>query len=432
MADTIEWTQSEIDELLTLRNAGMPFSQIGRRIGRSKDACKNKYKRLKDKSPARWVESGNYAEASCLVKTLDELIEAANVDLDVWKVVKYEIKAYPGWAKNERVDLRWEDGRIESGYVNKNGIESVQLWSVHAQFVRKVPVPLMPVLVPIECDVTYDAPLPKHTGLRRSLVLADMHFGYRIDEPLHDESALRIALSVARDARPDRVDILGDLLDLTDWTTKFVRTPEYQYQTQKSLLAAHAFLKTLRDMLPNAQIRLYEGNHERRLRSILMEHFAVAYGLKSVDELDLPPSISVPRLLALHKLKVDWVGDYPDEMSLLGNRVRLSHGDVVSSTIGGTARAKIESSVVSEIFGHAHRREWVSKTLYGKDGPVVIEGFCPGCLCRVDGIVPGTSASQNWQQGFAVIDYDDDHYAITPISIDGIAIWDGKVYTGEA
>jgi len=391
---------------------------------------------------AEFAGAGNYADASSTgdqIGTLAQLIEACDVDLDVWRVRDWSVKAWDGYAKKERADITWRGGAIDEGYVKKLGIETKTLYSVHASFIRRELVAVQPTIQPIVCPVTFEPPAgPGDADLVRTLVLADPHFWFRqwrgVQQPIHDTRALDIALQIADEAQPDRVDVLGDLLDMTDWTSKFVRSPEYCGQTQAALRAAYEWLYQIRSLLPDAEIRLYEGNHEARMRDALLTHLPVAYGLKAVDELDLPPALSLPKLLALHQLQIEWVGDYPDELGWLNDVIRLSHGDQTSSVPGGTARNMISESTVTHIFGHIHRREWVSQTLHTRHGQRVIEGFCPGCLCHVDGRVPASKGELNWQQGLAVVDYEPvgTHKAIVPIAIEqGAALWNGRRFVGD-
>ena len=72
------------------------------------------------------------------------------------------------------------------------------------------------------------------------------------------------------------------------------------------------------------------------------------------------------------------------------------------------------------------------KRFQAREGSINAVGFCPGCACHIDGRVPGSSPDRNWQQGIAIVDYDDDvGYTITPIPInDGVAIWNHQIWTG--
>jgi hypothetical protein len=375
------------------------------------------------------------AQATGLIHTLPELIEATGADMDVWKVLKWEAKPYAGWAKKERADITWIGGAIDQGYVKKDGIEVVQLWSMHATFVRREPVPVFPVIQPIACELRCPPPRPaaRVDGIARSVILCDPHFWFRWQDgvliPLHDPRALDIALQVIDVVGPERVDILGDLLDMEDWTDHFARHPDYRHQLQPTLLAAHAFLRAIREVAPYAHIRLFEGNHEARLRTALLNHLPAALDIRSVDEieLDLPPSLSVQRLLALHELQVEWIGDYPDGEAPLNDRVWLSHGESISGAPGATARSMMNGATVTHIFGHVHRHELTSQTYY-VPRRYEVRSFCPGCLCHLDGRVEGSKKKQNWQQGLAVVEYEPDGegYRIESIPIDynsGRALW---------
>jgi hypothetical protein len=168
------------------------------------------------------------------------------------------------------------------------------------------------------------------------------------------------------------------------------------------------------------------------MQSSLIKHYRAAYDLRPVDEMDLPPSISVPRLLGLHTMGINWIGGYPDDEDWLSDALVLSHGSVARAPMGQTARAVVQDSDVKQVFGHIHRQEWICRNKRTRAGETRIWGFCPGCVCMTDGRVPGHNvSSQQWHNGFAVIDYDPDGtlVGIQPVSVeDGRAIWDGRVF----
>jgi hypothetical protein len=96
---------------------------------------------------------------------------------------------------------------------------------------------------------------------------------------------------------------------------------------------------------------------------------------------------------------------------------------------GDSAKAVINKTTYTTIFGHIHRRELVSRRIKSRDGDIIQHAICPGCACHIDGRVPGSTSEQQWQQGFAVVEYTDAIENIITISIDeGVAIYDGKVY----
>jgi hypothetical protein len=392
------------------------------------------------RQPPAFKQAGNYGYVSAVseeIRTVPQLLEAAEVDLEVWQEKNSGVRSWGVFAKKERSDLRWENGSIVEGYARKEGLEMATLFSVWADLIRREPIAFHPVIHPVEISASYEAPAPtlRPGDLARSLIVADPQVGFERDlrsarlRPFHDRRVLDLALQIAVLASVDRIDWIGDLMDMTDWTTKYTRAPGFYWCTQPAIEELHWWLGQFRVALPDAEIVLYEGNHGARLRDAVLNHLPAAYELRPADELELPPVLSLPRLLALHQLGIRWVGDHPDEIDWLNDGVALCHGDVTSSTPGGTARKFLEDAAGTFIFGHQHRREWAAVTLTARSGRFEVEAFCPGCVCHTDGRVPGTKARQNWQQGLALVDYQvgGRAYEITPIRIvEGRAIWDGQ------
>jgi hypothetical protein len=391
---------------------------------------------LDGRENAQFTVNGNRGIASSSskrIKTLSQLIGACEIDLDVWRIERWLANKWEVGAKAEYKDLTWNHGVID-GFLRAEGLSVEPLFQVKAWLVKQCPEPLFPTIQPIKCAITYIPPSPPQQELLRSLVLADPHFWFQRDEqsanlyPLHDRRALDIVLQIADAAQPDRIDMLGDSLDMTDWTGKFLRTPDFTRCTQPSLLECHWWLSQFRAACPAAVITIHEGNHDKRLRSALLEHLPAAYGLKAADEMELPPALSLPKLLGLSGLAIGWVGEYPDDESWLNTAIMLQHGDI-ARTAGNSAKAVVEQADYTTIMGHIHRVEWVSRTKHGKNQQRPISAFCPGCLCHVDGRVPATRGRQQWQQGCAIIDYDSRGHlhAISPITItEGEAIWNGR------
>jgi len=374
------------------------------------------------------------------LKTLDGLLREGNVDLDVWRVDRWVLNKWPVGAKAERKSLRWANGRIEEGFVESDGLTVAQLWQVKAWLVRIKPEPLYPIVQPIACDYEYSVPalpLPKQS-VRRSVIVTDPHFGFvRLPLqlkviPLHDRTVLDLALQIFAYCHADRLDVLGDILDLSDMSDKFLQMPEYSDFLQPAVNDAHRWFRRARDINKSARITAHEGNHDIRMITAMVKHLKGAYDLRAADELELPPMYSVPRLLALHKLGVLWIGGYPDDKDWLNDAVCLSHGDVARKPPGATARAIVESSDVSKVCGHAHRNEFASRTIHRRDDSRTISAHVVGCACHTDGRLPGSDSEEQWQNAIAVIDYDDLWYNVTTIPIeDGVAIYDGKLFKAQ-
>lgn len=232
--------------------------------------------------------------------------------------------------------------------------------------------------------------------------------------PFHDEEAVNVALQIVRDAKPDKIVILGDMLDLSAWG-KYEQRPEFARATQDSIIEAHKLLATLRKLAPMSEIAVMAGNHEQRMEKSLLANAQAAYGLKRADQPDGWPVMSVPYLCAFDQLDVEYVAGYPASRYWINERLQIKHGNRVRSS-GSTAKLVSDDERVSTIFGHIHRIEAHYKTVNVYEGGKTNAAYSIGCLCRIDGSVPSTHNSydldgqpvknyENWQQGLAVIGY---------------------------
>jgi len=359
------------------------------------------------------------------IKTLDELIESHEIDLDIWVL------------HGSVLHNTWTTPRARKG---SEGFEYFQNHQVKARFIRKEPIPVFPTIQPVTIDVQYaPPPEPRTDGIGMSYALADPHFGFVKDlktaklTPFHNRKVLDLHLQMIEILKPDRVDVLGDLLDMSEWTDRFLKEPEFRWTTQPALEEATWFLAQVRMAAPNAVIDLHQGNHEKRLEDAIKTHFPAAHQLQNVDELHLPPALSLPRLLALHKLNINWIGDYPNDRVYINDLLGVEHGGRALSP-GQTAKAIISESNESVAFGHVHRWEMLTRTIQTRFGPMDITGFSIACSCWTDGRVPGSKRNSQWQNGGAILEYEinGEQHNILPLSIafDEL-IYQGQLFTGR-
>lgn len=370
----------------------------------------------------------NINSRSYRIKTLDQLIEACNINLDEWVIERHLIN-------------KWEVG-AKFGPEGAQEIVIEPLFQVKAWLVMRKPEALEPVVSPVHVTVVpakHNGKPIKAKGIKRMLALPDPQFGFRKSlrtgklEPFHDRMALDIALQIAMEYKFDMKVWLGDLLDLAEFTDKFVRSPNYYWSTQPAAIEAKWWLSQFRMADPDDEEYALEGNHDERLKDHLSKHFKEAYGLRAVDRLELPPMMTVPYILALHDINVEWVQDYPNGEVWVNPALACEHGALTRARSGGTVTAMIADMSESRIMGHSHRLESASKTIYGQHGSKIIEVWSMGCLCRTDGPVPGVRARQNWQQAVGFVEYDDEGWHdIQPIRINnGRAYFQGKFYEGR-
>jgi len=279
-------------------------------------------------------------------------------------------------------------------------------------------------------------------------ILPDPQIGYRnldgILDPFHDEAAMNVAIKIVdwlyHNDRVDAVVNLGDFLDLPS-QGRFEQEAGFAGMTQRALNRGHLFLQEQRAAAgEDAEIVLIEGNHDRRMEKFIQINAAAAWGLKRANADELPV-MSIPYLLRLDEIGVNYIDAYPAGAYWISKNLRAIHGHKVRSG-GSTAAAYTNDTPhISTVFGHIHRQEVQSKTVFDRDGSIRSQAISPGCLCRVDGAVPSVNGStkidgstakfwENWQQGIAVITVDGENFSTELVQInEGVAWFRGKRFT---
>jgi DNA-binding Lrp family transcriptional regulator len=364
-----------------------------------------------------YLEDGNEAElewqsGSGPIKTLPELIKSHHIDLEICPRAKR----------------------------NADGFDYFQNHQVKARFVKINPTPIFPIIQPLTINAKYKAPKPiRNTGIGIAYIFADPHFGYIKDlktahlTPFHNRRVMDLHLQLIEIIQPDRVEILGDWLDMAEWTDRFMKEPEFYWTTQPALLESGWWLQQIREIVPNAYISMHQGNHEMRLDNAIKTHLPGAYGLKAINQMDLPPALSIPNLLALHELHVEWIGDYPEDKRYINNRLGVKHGSNALSP-GQTAKRELRDITESILFGHIHRREMLTKKVTSITGDYNITSASVPCSCWTDGRVPGSKKSDQWQNGTTIAEYEigGDYHNLSPILFeDNRCIYRGEIYEGR-
>ena len=282
-----------------------------------------------------------------------------------------------------------------------------------------------------------------------AVALPDPQIGYRRYEdgtldPFHDEDAMDVALQVIGldHGHPvDQIINLGDFLDLPMYGT-YEQEAVFAHTAQLAIDRGHLFLAEQRaEAGADARIILLEGNHDKRLMRFINTNAAAAFGLKVANKPDSWPVNSLQNLLRCDELGVEFIDGYPAAAHWINKRLRAMHGDRANSSGSTAAQYANSNPNISTLFGHTHRMEQQSKTVFDRDQSIKSVSFSPGCLCRVDGAVPSVKGGvdvkgqalqyfENWQQGVSVIffkDGDDDSF-----HFDQVHIHKGKtMYRGQ-
>lgn len=266
-------------------------------------------------------------------------------------------------------------------------------------------------------------------GWETAVIVPDIQFGFyktgaAHDAQLvaiHDDAALSVALQVISDVNPDQVIMVGDNLDFAEFG-KYLTAPTFKQMIQPALDRAAEFLQDLRAAAPKAKIVWIQGNHEKRLPSYIQLNAEAAFGLtrginpKNNELRDKWPVLSLPVLLWMDELGIEYLSGYPEAAYYVNSNLRIVHGDKVVSN-GSTTNKYLNTNSVSVIYGHIHRNELAYQTRETDQGPRTIMAASPGCLCRIDGAVPSVKSglnehgvpilqgAENWQQGLGVVQY---------------------------
>ena len=371
------------------------------------------------------------AEQDALGK-LSDLLERNGINIEEVGRVK-QVNLWQTTFKNE-------DGEAEQK--DNMGIQFVPKWADGPEW--PVVQPARPVIVKV-------GKLPKKPeGWGKTcVILPDPQFGFWRDMvteeliPFHDERAISVALQIVRDLQPDLIVNIGDLLDLAEFS-RFVGEVGFARTTQASLNRAHQYLATQKALAPNAKIVLFEGNHDLRIQTWIKQNGMAAFGLQRANEPESWPVMSIPHLLGLDELGVEYLDGYPASSYYINDRLKVKHGDKTGKR-GTVANKIVSDEQVSTITGHTHGLEMVYHTVDTRRGPRTRFAATMGCLCRIDGGIPSTKGGTNafgrpvkryedWQQAVGVVTYmdGDNPFALEHAYIhEGFSLFRGTPYFAE-
>jgi hypothetical protein len=323
------------------------------------------------------------------------------------------------------------------------GVIYVNNFQAKARLSRKSREPKYERVQPVSVEAP-DPPSVEPVGRRRpkgwktALVVMDRQTGHRRDEQswtyqtIHDREAIDLAVQVAALAKPEVIVDVGDVLDFAG-VSSYVGTPDLKRSLQPAICEAAHDNARLRGAAEADEMHILEGNHDERLNEKLLEDAQEMYQLREAEAQmnGGPPAMSVPALLNLDDAGIQWHGGYPDNELLLNDGLAIEHGDTAKSDSGATTRylLKYETTDYSRIYGHIHRHELAWKTVWKGQERRELCAATGGCLCRVDGGVPGVKDRQNWQQGLVLAHYDPNgwKHLIEPVRIYPDAERDGSV-----
>jgi len=297
-----------------------------------------------------YSENGNDAQLEMDVsenpRTLEDIIRVCKIDTDVWHVD------------------RWLANKWEMGYKDANSqAQSKPLFQVKVWLIRKEAIVVntqLPELRPVHFSTsTIPTKKKRHTnGLQSALVVPDPHIGYLRDgqtgemDPFHDRRVIDITFQLAQKIRPDIIIILGDGMDLPDWSDKFTQTPSFYHTFQPTLWELGWTLAQYRSLCAGSQIVFIPGNHDDRIKKSILKYMMQIYQIKPANTPDPLPALSLENLLGLRSIHVDIMEDYPKGKFWLNREMSFEHGTDVGAKSGASVTKTLDRSAHSRGYGH--------------------------------------------------------------------------------
>lgn len=361
------------------------------------------------------------------VRNDQELIAETEIDTIVWQVE---------WWKSKKWDTPMKLRQPDGSHV---AVVTTQ-WYVEARLIRRVGRQVSTDYPPLQaCHITLSAPpRPKVRAapFSSALIVPDPHVGYLRSgqsgtlDPFHDRRMLSLALVLAEELNPKVTVVLGDLLDLPDWSDKFLKSPEFYHTFQPTIYEAGWWLAQFRQR--SKRVVWIPGNHDQRILKAVWAYMPQVYGLKPANTPDPLPVLSLENLLGLRNIDVELAEDYPAGKVWLNDGLAFEHGKDVSNKPGGSVGKVLDRGRrFSSGMGHNHREETASRTVASRQGPVTVSSYSFGTCARLDGPIPSRDTERNWQNTLGVVWYDDRDHQTEMIRVNhGTCIWHGKRLAG--
>jgi len=231
-------------------------------------------------------------------------------------------------------------------------------------------------------------------------VINDLHI------PYHDSRSLELVFDCLRDIKPDKLIILGDMVDFDALKSDRFRNDVEEINLQYELDQTYEILNQI-SQLPIQERIFIKGNHEERLERYLAKEARSLSSLKS---------LSLEELLKLEDFKFEFVNDRFSKY----RGVLYSHIDRTSKYGGYSAKNIGVEYAMDVVHAHTH-----------KAGMVRLNDFTfidNGCLCK--NRQPWQKKPGDFVQAFTLVGYTTDNHWMELVTIkDHSFLWMGELYS---
>lgn len=216
------------------------------------------------------------------------------------------------------------------------------------------------------------------TGPFRALILQDLHI------PYHNKKALMAAIEYGKARDANLILLNGDIVDF--FAISFWEKDPRKRDLAGEIKTVRAFISSLRETFPKADIVYKLGNHEERWERYF---FVKAPELLDIPEFDIESILSLRSNELIRNREPIALGDLN---VIHGHEYRFAISNPVNPARGLFLRAKAMA-----LCGHFHQSSYHSeKTVEEKN----LATWSTGCLCDLH---PDYRPMNNWNHGFAFV-----------------------------
>lgn len=186
---------NKIEEIIKLKKEGLSFKEIGNKLGLHKDCVRSRYRRCVNNKNKQTVsnnkisikKNGNECflnTKSFRIKTVDQALEYAEIDTNIWEVDTVQINSWEVGRKNTEKEIKYNNDKKNGYKIDSGDFNTQTLWQVKVKLKKKINNPVFNALNEITENINKNPPrIPSVTYTNNNdsclmeVSLVDHHFG---------------------------------------------------------------------------------------------------------------------------------------------------------------------------------------------------------------------------------------------------------------